>query len=163
METVYVRTEGRLIIDGFSIPVYQLENGEYAASQTAVYEYFTGKSAKTGARYPLSISSIRRYIPKSMLKAPEFAVYLDGKNVKLFLAEEWLGLCKAVIHAGFNNDLNVQWHKAHIKAQVLLLAFAESGIHKTLNKAIRQNPVMSAEQFKLCLLHILEYKPVSGK
>lgn len=161
MVIIKVKAEGRFKINDFVFPVYKLENGEFAVSQSAVHEYFTGSPSKTGSRYPLSLSKLRGYIPKPMLKATEFGAELYGKVTKMFLSQEWLSLCKAVIHAGFKGELSYNWLAADRKALLLLMEFSDLGINKTLELAISASPVVTIDDFEKNLRMLLSVRFLS--
>lgn len=158
MKIVKTVAQGNLMIDGASIAVYKLDNGKYAVGQSAIYKYLTAGNTATASRYNLGISNLGKYLPKKLLTDSEFAVEIDLKPVRLFTSEEWLSICKGILLANIDGKINKKWTEAPRRLQLLLILFAESGIEKAIEKALRSNPVTINDSFENHLVRLLGYK-----
>ena len=63
-----------------------------------------------------------------------------------------------IILADHDGRLGKNWLNAPKKAQLLLLCFAEFGIQKSLEMAIKRNPLTIDDSFKKHLTRLLAYK-----
>lgn len=160
METLSVKEDGRLIIGAGQFVVFNLANGKRAVSQSDVYFYFTGKRAKQGARYFLSLSNLRKHLPKKFLQKDQAQIIHNGSELLVFYAEEWIILCKAILHASFADDLSDTWKSALKRSQLLLMEFALNGVNVSIDNAIKTSPVLSMERFDQIILDILKFKGV---
>lgn len=158
MQVFEIQSEGYLKIGVFRLPVFLLKNGRRAVSQSAVYEFLTGKPGRAGVRHSLKLSNLAKHIPTSMLIADEFAGKLEDKEIRLFFADELVLLSKAVMLASFNKHLSQTWQAALPKAQQILMAFAQDGVNSVIDHAIKNSPVVSAADFKSQLSKILDFK-----
>ena len=160
METLAVKEDGRLMIGAGQFAVFKLANGKRAVSQSDVYFYFTGKRAKQGARYFLSLSNLRKHLPKKLLQKDQAQIIHNGSELLVFYADEWVNLCKAILHASFVDDLSDSWKAAAKRSQLLLMEFALNGVNVCINNAIKTSPLLSMERFDQVILDILKFKAV---
>lgn len=157
MRLLKATTQGILSVDGVDIVVYQLEDGQLAAGQAAIYRFLTAGSTSTISRHQLGVSNLGKYLPKKMLSDSELAMDAAVRPIRLFTAAEWLNLCKAVIMADFDGKIKQKWSAAPRRAQLLLLLFAESGITQTMKKVLKKELVQIDDCFEKYLIRLLRY------
>lgn len=162
MQVIKIQAEGRLKIGAEQIPVFLLENGTHAVNLSALYQYLTGKPGK-GVRHALKLSNLNKHLPAKMLNAPEFSGVINDEEIRLFTSTELLQLCNAVVMASFKGHLSQTWQRAHLKVQLLLVAFASDGMEKVIARAIKNNPLLTAREFAQHMDMLLNYKYDSNR
>jgi len=155
--------EGILAIDSAELPVFVLTDGRKAVSVPSLYYFLTGKNVKKNVRTILAATRFHRYLPQTMLNAPDVVIDTDKGELNILYASELVALCRAVARAGLQDQLSETWQPALKKIQFLLMAFAAEGADKVIAKAVTQNPVVTVKDFDRLIGKILDINPAKPK